>query len=175
MSILSYQATGQCLGGAAARGSVGRLTRKGVLDSQLCPEQHRPDKCHCNVARILQSQKGGLNCHSPVPPRSPKSLFRKTHLTIPFKEKLWYQRKLDMKTDPFPIIPFSNKADMWIEVKFVFKHKERFDGLGFVPAPVQLHDRMLYDWSLTRSVCALDSHTFSEGARHGDIEGKQEV
>ena len=112
MSILSYQATGQYLGGAAAHGSIRRLTRKGALDSQLCPEQHRPDKCHCNVARILQSQKGGLNCHSPVPPRSPKSLFRKTHLTIPFKEKLWCQRKLDMKTDPFPIIPFSNKADM---------------------------------------------------------------
>lgn len=114
MSILFYQATGQCLGGeAASPGSIGRLTRKGVLESQLCPERHRPDKCHCNVARMLQSQKGGLNCHSPVTPRSPESLFRKTHLTIPFREKLrCRQRKLDLKTDPFPTIPFSDKADV---------------------------------------------------------------
>lgn len=113
MSILSYQATGQCLGGGAAHGSVRSLTRKGGLESQLCPERHWPDKCHCDVARTLQSQKGGLNYHSPVPPKSLESLFRKTHLTTPFKENLpCRQRKLDLRTDPFPTIPFSNKADM---------------------------------------------------------------
>jgi len=61
---------------------------------------------------MLQSQKAGLSCHSPVPPMSPESLFRKMHLTIPFKEELQsQQKKQDLKTDPFATTPFSNKAD----------------------------------------------------------------
>lgn len=112
-SILSYQATGQRLGGAVAHGSIGRLTRKRVLASGLCPEQHWPDKRHCNAATMLRRQKGGLNCHNPVPPRGPESLFSKMHVTIPFKEKLQHrQKQLGSKTDPCPTIPFSNKADM---------------------------------------------------------------
>ena len=97
------------------------------------------------------------------------------HLTIPFKEELQsQQKKQDLKTDPFATTPFSNKADTWIEVKFVFKCKERFDRLGFAPAPVQLRDRMLCDRHLSRSVCALDFHTCSERAVQV-LEGKLEV